>query len=127
MESREPEVAPFDIHTTIVDPANFRAEILTRKSATYAESSLQNYADRTAEQLRLWEDQSRQPGDPAKLAQALVAIASQESPPPRFIAGADAIALAEQKVAALQQAINPFRDLSTSLALDEVGAAGNWS
>jgi NAD(P)-dependent dehydrogenase (short-subunit alcohol dehydrogenase family) len=128
MESLEPEVAPFGIHTTIVDLANFRTEILTRKSATYAESSIQDYADRTAEQLRWWEEQSgRQPGDPAKLAQALVAIASQESPPPRSIAGADAIALAEQKVAALQQAINAYRDLSTSLAVDEVEAAGNWS
>ena len=56
-----------------------------------------------------------------------MAIASQESPPPRSIAGADAIALAEQKVAALQQAINAYRDLSTSLAVDEVEAAGNWS
>ena len=54
-------------------------------------------------------------------------IASQESPPPRFIAGADAIALAEQKVAALQEAMKSCRELSTSLVLDEVDAAGNWS
>jgi NAD(P)-dependent dehydrogenase (short-subunit alcohol dehydrogenase family) len=102
MESLAPEVAPFGIQTTIVEPASFRIEILTRKSATYAESSIQDYADRTAEQLRWWEAQSgRQPGDPAKLAQALLVIASQDSPPPRFIAGADAFALAEQKVAAL--------------------------
>jgi NAD(P)-dependent dehydrogenase (short-subunit alcohol dehydrogenase family) len=40
MESLEPEVAPFGIHTTIVEPASFRTEILTRKSAIYAESSL---------------------------------------------------------------------------------------
>jgi NAD(P)-dependent dehydrogenase (short-subunit alcohol dehydrogenase family) len=128
MESLEPEVAPFGIHTTIVEPASFRTEILTRKSAIYAESSLQDYADRTAEQLRRWEDQSgRQPFDPAKLAQALLVIASQESPPPRFIAGADAIALAEEKVAALQEAIHAYRQASTSLALDEVDTAGNGS
>jgi NAD(P)-dependent dehydrogenase (short-subunit alcohol dehydrogenase family) len=128
MESLEPEVAPFGIHTTIVEPASFRTEILTRKSATYAQSSIRDYADRSAEQLRRWEEQSgRQPFDPAKLAQALVVIASQESPPPRFIAGADAMALAEQKVAALQEAMNAYRDLSTSLVLDEVDAAGNWS
>jgi hypothetical protein len=54
-------------------------------------------------------------------------IASQQSPPPRFIAGADAIAITEQKVAALQEAINAYRDLSTSLALDEVDAAGKSS
>jgi NAD(P)-dependent dehydrogenase (short-subunit alcohol dehydrogenase family) len=126
MESLGPEVAPFGIHTTIVEPASFRTEVLTRKSATYAESSLQDYADRTAEQLRWWGEQSgRQPFDPAKLAQALLVIASQAPPPSRFIAGADAIALAEQKVAALQEAIDAHRDLSTSLALDEVDAAGN--
>jgi NAD(P)-dependent dehydrogenase (short-subunit alcohol dehydrogenase family) len=128
MESLGPEVAPFGIHTTIVEPASFRTEVLTRKSATYAESSIQDYADRTAQQLRWWEEQSgRQPFDPAKLAQALLVIAGEESPPPRFIAGADAIALAEQKVAALQEAINAYPDLSTSLALDEVDAAGNRS
>ena len=126
MESLAPEVAPLGIHTTIVEPASFRTEILTRKSVTFAESSLQDYADRTAEQLQQWEAQSgRQPFDPAKLAQALLVVASQDSPPRRFIAGADAIALAEQKVAALQEAINAYRDMSTSLAVDEVDAAGN--
>ena len=78
------------------------------------------------QQLRGWEEHSgSQPFDPTKLAQALLTIASQDSPPARFIAGADAIALAEQKVAALQEAINADRDLSTSLALDEIDAAGN--
>ena len=126
MESLAPEVAPFGIHTTIVEPASFRTEILTSKSATYAKSSLHDYADRTMQQLRGWEEQSgSQPFDPTKLAQALLAIASQDSPPARFIAGTDAIALAEQKVAALQEAINADRDLSTSLALDEIDAAGN--
>jgi NAD(P)-dependent dehydrogenase (short-subunit alcohol dehydrogenase family) len=126
MESLAPEVAPFGIHTTTVEPASFRTEILTSKSVTYAEASLDDYADRTEEQIRSWEAQSgRQPFDPAKLAQALLGIVSQESPPPRFIAGADAIALAEQKVAALQKAINAYRNLSTSLALDEVDSPGN--
>jgi NAD(P)-dependent dehydrogenase (short-subunit alcohol dehydrogenase family) len=69
MESLEAEVAPFGVHTTIVEPASFRTEILTRKSATYAESSLEDYAARTAEQRRSWEEQSGgQRGDPAKLA-----------------------------------------------------------
>ena len=37
----------------------------------------------------------------------------------RFIAGADAIATAEQVVATLKQQIDAFRDLSSSLAVDE--------
>ena len=35
-----------------------------------------------------------------------------------FITGADATGIAEQKVADLRQQIDAFRDLSTSLALD---------
>ncbi len=40
-------------------------------------------------------------------------------PPLRSIAGADAIATAEQVVATLKQQIDAFRDLSSSLAVDE--------
>jgi NAD(P)-dependent dehydrogenase (short-subunit alcohol dehydrogenase family) len=126
MESLQPEVAPFGISTTIVNPGFFRTELLTKESVTYAELSLEDYADRTAEQLKWWNAQSgQQPGDPAKLGRALVMIASEEQPPHRFIAGADAIGLAEQKVTDLQARIDAYRDLSTSLALDELERAGS--
>jgi NAD(P)-dependent dehydrogenase (short-subunit alcohol dehydrogenase family) len=126
MESLAPEVAPFGITTTIVNPGFSRTELLTQESMTYATPSIADYAERTAEQLTWWEAQSgNQPGDPAKLAQALLTIANEEQPPRRFIAGADAIPLVEQKVAGLQQAINAHRALSTSLALDELVPAGN--
>ena len=118
--SLEAEVAPFGIHTTIVNPGFFRTELLTQESTRYAEPSLQDYAERTAAQQEWWKAQNgQQGGDPAKLAQALVTIASEEQPPRRFIAGADAIATAEQKVKDLQKQIDAYRGLSTSLALDE--------
>jgi len=66
----------------------------------------------------------QQGGDPAKLAQALVTIASEAQPPRRFIAGADAIATAEQKVADLKAQIEAYRELSTSLAFEEPALAG---
>src|SRR3989441_11038005 len=123
-ESLQPEVAPFGITTTIVNPGFFRSELLTKESVTYAEPSLEDYADRTAEQLKWWNAQSgQQPGDPAKLAQALLTIADEEQPPRRFIAGPDAIGLAEQKVSDLQAQIDAFRDLSTSLAYEDATAA----
>ncbi len=58
------------------------------------------------------------PGDPAKLARALMIIASQEPPPRRLIAGAGAIASAEQTMADLRAKMDAHRDLSTSLAFD---------
>ncbi|HET6641716.1 MAG TPA: SDR family NAD(P)-dependent oxidoreductase [Gaiellaceae bacterium] len=122
-ESLQHEVVPFGIATTIVNPGFFRTELLTKESVTYAEPSIENYADRTAEQLKWWNAQSgQQPGDPAKLAQALVTIANEEPPPRRFIAGPDAIGLAEQKVADLEAQIDAFRDLSASLAYDDATA-----
>jgi len=124
MESLRPEVAPFGIHTTIVNPGFFRTELLTKESTAYAQRSIEDYAGRRAEQVNWWESQNgQQSGDPAKLAKALITIASQEPPPARFIAGADAIATAEQTLATLKEQIDSNRGLSTSLAFDQVGSA----
>ena len=119
MESLQAEVAPFGIHTTIVNPGFFRTELLTEQSTDYAAPSIEDYAERRAAQLVFWKSQNgKQSGDPARLARALMTIAAQEPPPRRFIAGADAIATAEQKVADLKAQIEANRDLSTSLAFD---------
>jgi hypothetical protein len=60
----------------------------------------------------------KQGGDPAKLAHALVELASLEEPPARFAAGADAIAAFEQKANDLTAQADAHRELSTSLAHD---------
>jgi len=126
IESLAAEVAPFGIHTTIVNPGFFRTELLTNESTSYAESSIDDYADNRAQQLEWWNAQNgQQGGDPAKLGRALVTIANEEQPPRRFLAGADAIGLAEQKVADLQEQIEAQGALSTSLALDELEPHGS--
>jgi NAD(P)-dependent dehydrogenase (short-subunit alcohol dehydrogenase family) len=119
MESLHAELAPYGITTTIVNPGFFRTELLSPESTQYAEPSIEDYAERTAAQQKFWKSQNgRQGGDPAKLAQALITIANQKQRPRRFIAGADAIGTAEQKVADLQAQINAYRELSSSLAFD---------
>src|SRR4051812_15936652 len=119
MESLHAEVAPFGIATTIVNPGFFRTELLTEQSTNYAEPSVTDYDERRGPLLEYWKSQNgRQSGDPAKLAQALLTIASQEPPPRRFIAGADAIATTEQKIADLQAQIAAYRELSVSLDFD---------
>ena len=119
MESLQAEVAPFGIHTTIVNPGFFRTELLTEQSTTYAQSSIADYDERRGPLIEYWKSQNgRQSGDPAKLARALITIANQDPPPRRFIAGADAIATIEQKLADVRSQIDANRDLSTSLAFD---------
>src|SRR5688572_9484379 len=120
MESLAAEVEPFGVHATGVNPGFFRTELLTQESTKYAAASVEDYAERSAAMREFFESMNgKQPGDPAKLAQALLTIADQEQPPFRFIAGADATAAAEAKLAERQQQIDAYRDLSTSLALDE--------
>ena len=124
MESLAPEVAPFGIHTTVVNPGFFRTELLTNESTSYARESIEDYAERNRARREFFASMNgNQVGDPTKLAQALLTITELKQPPLRFIAGADAIAAAEQKLAERQQQIDAFPDLSTSLAHDDVPAS----
>ena len=120
MESLRPEVAPFGIDTTIVNPGFFRTELLTPESTNFASPSIADYTDRRFAQIEWWKAQNgEQSGDPVKLAQALLTVASEEPPRRRFIAGADSIGSAEQKVADLQADIQINRERSPSLSFAE--------
>jgi NAD(P)-dependent dehydrogenase (short-subunit alcohol dehydrogenase family) len=111
MESLRPEVEPFGIHTTIVNPGFFRTELLTPESTNFAGTEIDDYAERRAGRIEYWTSQNgRQSGDPAKLAQALLKVASEVPPRRRFIAGADSIGSVEQKVADLQADIDLNRE-----------------
>ena len=97
----------------------FRTELLTEQSTNFAEPSIADYDERREPLVEYWKAQNgHQSGDPAKLARALVTIASEKQPPRRFIAGDDAIATAAQKIADLKAQIEAHRELSTSLAFD---------
>ncbi|MED4227982.1 SDR family NAD(P)-dependent oxidoreductase [Neobacillus cucumis] len=120
MESLQPEVSPFGIHTTIVNPGMFRTELLTKESATYAVPLIEDYSGRRESNQDAYNGQNgKQAGDPVKLAEALIKIANEEQPPRRFIAGADAVGIAEQKIADLKAQINAYRDISTSMAHED--------
>src|SRR5437660_3511993 len=54
MESLQPEVAPFGITTTIVNPGFFRTELLTPGSTAWPELSVDDYAERDAAQREGW-------------------------------------------------------------------------
>src|SRR3954471_2515602 len=119
MESLRQEVADFGIHTTIVNPGFFRTQLLTRESTTYAPPSIDDYANRREVLVASWNDTNgKQSGDPVKLAQALVAVANEQPPLRRFIAGADSIASTEQKVAELQEDIRLNRERFVSLDVE---------
>lgn len=117
IESLAPEVAPFGIRTMLVEPGFFRTELLTAGSTRYAEPSIDDYAERTTRTVTAWQGMNGlQGGDPAKLAAALVTLASSDEPPQRWAAGADAVDAVEQKARVLLTQAAAHRELSSSLA-----------
>ena len=123
IESLAPEVAPFGIRTMVVEPGFFRTELLSAGSTSYAESSIEDYAERTEQTVTAWNGMhGRQGGDPAKLASALIQLAGQDEPPVRWVAGADAVQAVEQKAKDLLGQVDAHRELSSSLAHDQAPA-----
>jgi NAD(P)-dependent dehydrogenase (short-subunit alcohol dehydrogenase family) len=121
MESLTPEVAPFGIRTMLVEPGFFRTELLTEESTKYPQPSIDDYAQQTRDTVARWRAMSGlQTGDPAKLAKALIQLVDNKEPPLRWPAGADAVAAVEQKAQALLAQANAHRELSSSLAHDDV-------
>jgi NAD(P)-dependent dehydrogenase (short-subunit alcohol dehydrogenase family) len=120
MESIRFEIEPFGIRTTIVEPGFFRTELLEEASTIWAELSIDDYAERTAQTKPAWQAMSgQQSNDPAKLAKALVTLVDSGQPPLRWVAGADALPTAEQKARDLLAQIEAHRDLSVSLTHDD--------
>ena len=120
MQSLHPEIKPFGINTTIVNPGFFRTELLTDDSTKFAENNpIEDYKERRIKQMEFWKGANgKQSGDPAKLAMALVQIANMPEPPLRFVAGADAVGGAEHAGELLKQQAGAMRELSTSLSFE---------
>jgi len=119
MESLQTEVEQFGIHTTIVNPGFFRTELLTEESTNYADNPIDDYNTGRTAQMAFWKGANgQQTGDPVKLAQALITITSETHPPKRFLAGADAVATAEQVAETLKEQAQAYRELSSNMAID---------
>ena len=119
-ESVALEVAPFGVRALLVEPGFFRTDLLTPESTDFAVSRVDDYAQRTADTVASWRSMNgKQGGDPAKLAAALITLASQGETPLRWPAGADAVGTFEQKAAALLADADANRELSSHLDHDE--------
>jgi short-subunit dehydrogenase len=97
-ESLALEIAPFGLHVTIVEPGFFRTDFLDKSSVQYGSREVADYASSNQARSTYERYNHQQPGDPAKLGQALVALAAMPQPPLHFVAGTDAVGFATQAV-----------------------------
>lgn len=86
-ESLAAELKPLGIKVTVVQPGPFKTDFISR-SLQRAEKRLPDY-EKTSGKFAayLTNIDGKQPGDPEKAAQAICAIAEQDSPPLRLVLG----------------------------------------
>ena len=113
MEALALEVGPLGIRTTVVEPGPFKTDFLDPSSLKGALGEIEDYADAIAKsQAQAEEGNHQQPGDPVKLAHAIVTLAKLDTPPMHFAAGTIAVDVALGKAALLRANVEANRDLA---------------
>jgi NAD(P)-dependent dehydrogenase (short-subunit alcohol dehydrogenase family) len=87
------EVGQFGIKITVVEPGFFRTDLLASRNIRWASHPVEDYAAEVPAQAMWSPYHGTQPGDPAKLGEALVKLAAMAEPPKLFVAGSDALAM----------------------------------
>jgi len=109
------ELAPFGVKVTIIEPGGFRTDF-AGASTKIAEGN-PAYAETVGKTAAMQRDyDGKQPGDPARAAQAIISVVSAKNPPLRLVLGSDAYARAERTDEARLAELRAWRE--TSLSMD---------
>lgn len=104
----------------MIEPGFFRTEFLDGASLQRVARESDDYAatvGKTREAMIMMN--KRQPGDPEKLAQALLLLVAHPHPPVRLALGKDTVARIEAKNAAVAAELAPWRSLAESTDFDD--------
>jgi NAD(P)-dependent dehydrogenase (short-subunit alcohol dehydrogenase family) len=112
------ELQPLGINVTVIEPGAFRTDFAGR-SLTQSATAIADYAE-TAGKRRKEHDtvHGTQPGDPAKAAEAIMAIAESAAPPSLLVLGQDAYNAFDAVAQAERAELDEWRDLSLSTGLE---------
>ncbi|NYE61004.1 NAD(P)-dependent dehydrogenase (short-subunit alcohol dehydrogenase family) [Duganella sp. 1224] len=108
------EVRQFGIHVTAVAPGSFRTDWAGRSMVRSARS-IADY-DALFDPIRATRAarSGKQPGDPAKAAQAILTLTGLAQPPAHLLLGSDALGLVRAKLAQMEQDIGAWEALTRS-------------
>lgn len=114
-ESLAAEIKPFGVHATIVYPGYFRTDFLKDSSLLLPENPNEAYKEvRQSESAHKDQISENQPGDPVKLAEALIKVSEDHNPPLHLFLGEDAFNMANQKIASVQSELGLWKEVSVS-------------
>ena len=114
-EALHAELAPLGIHATVVEPGYFRTEFLDSASLAVSPRVLDDYAAsagavrEAARRINL-----NQPGDPVRLAQALLQLVASPTPPLRLPLGTDTLRALADKHAFVERETAQWRAVAAS-------------
>jgi NAD(P)-dependent dehydrogenase (short-subunit alcohol dehydrogenase family) len=113
------ELKPLGIKAIVVEPGFFRTDFLDARSLAVSEATISDYSETAGAMRRFAAGANHaQPGDPAKLARALLQIVDADDPPLRIPFGADTVSRIEAKNAFVAREPAKWRELSLSTGED---------
>jgi NAD(P)-dependent dehydrogenase (short-subunit alcohol dehydrogenase family) len=114
-EAMHQELAPLGIHATVVEPGFFRTDFLDEQSLVKTALELSDYEETVGNMRRFAANANHaQPGDPMKLAEAMLALVYAPNPPLRLALGSDTVARIEAKNRLVAQELATWREVSVS-------------
>ncbi|WP_420993097.1 oxidoreductase [Cupriavidus sp. 30B13] len=118
-EALAKEVSGFGIKVTAIEPGAFRTDWAGR-SMQRTSSEIEDYATMLAPQRAARAARSgKQPGDPAKAAQAILQVVAAEDPPVHLLLGTDALGFVREKLRELNAEIDKWEHLTVSTDFTE--------
>lgn len=119
-EAMAQELAPLGVRVTVVDPGAFRTDFLDSSSLARTSARLDDYEE-TIDVMRTFASTNNhaQPGDPAKLSQALLVLADTAQPPLRLQMGSDAVARVYEKHQQVEQELAQWKELALSTDFEQ--------
>lgn len=107
------EMKPLGVHVTVIEPGPFRTDFLGR-SGKLAKRELPEYAQTAGKAREYLRTQAgKQPGDPQKAVEAIIAVADSPEPPLHLILGKIALTRFRDKLALWQREIAAWETVTT--------------
>ncbi|WP_224367006.1 oxidoreductase [Hyalangium versicolor] len=113
-EALAAELAPLGIKATVVEPGFFRTDFLDGQSLSVARPIADYAATSGVTRTVAGELNHAQPGNPAKLAKAFLALVDASNPPLRLPLGSDTLARIEAKNRQVAEEVAAWRTLAVS-------------
>jgi len=114
-EALHGELAPLGIHATVIEPGYFRTDFLDSSSLAVTKARIADYADTVGKTRDFAAGRNhQQPGDPAKLARAIVQLANAVLPPVRLPLSTDTLQSIADKNAFVEEETSKWHSLAAS-------------